>query len=60
MWHPTLAVGNLAKLRPCLVGFLPGSGSGSSGGALPDVLYEEPFFSEKQRSPSGGVLPNTL
>ena len=29
--------------RACLVGLLLGSGSGSSGGAIPNVLYEEPF-----------------
>ena len=28
-------------------GLLPGFGSGSSGGALLNVLEEEPFFSEK-------------
>jgi len=41
-----------------LAGLLSGSGSGSSRGALPNVFLEEPFFSKKQRSPSGGAVPN--
>jgi len=31
-----------------LAGLLPGSGSGSSRGALPNVFMEEPFFSKSR------------
>jgi hypothetical protein len=39
--------------RTCLVGQLLNFGSGSSGGALPNFLYEEPF-SVKNRG--GGAI----
>jgi len=37
-----------------LAGLLPGSGSGSSRGALPNVFMEEPFFSKSRGA--GAVL----
>jgi len=41
-------------LRACLAGLLAGTGSGSSGGSLPNIVPEEPFYSENREA--GAVL----